>query len=142
MGHKQVELKLDDDFYILVDEGMEDIIKNFFHWELETCNSCIDYKGSVWIEFCEYGEWERFLQLTLRNNIVEKGKSPEKETLWDFLQEKSRVNLVFDEELMEDPNEEEGTLRTGVLIICVGLKFPKEFIGEFRELFFEVFPPE
>lgn len=142
MGHKQAELKLDDDFYILVDEGMEDIIKNFFHWELETCNSCIDYKGSVWIEFCEYGEWERFLQLALRNNIVEKGKSTEKETLWDFLQEKSRVNLVFDEELMEDPNHEEGTLRTGVLIICVGLKFPKEFIGEFRKLFFEVFPPE
>ncbi len=142
MGHKQVEIKVDDDFYILVDEGMEDIIKNFFHWELETCNSCIDYKGSAWIEFCEYGEWERFLQLALRNNILEKGKSPEKETLWDFLQEKSQVNLVFDEELMEDPNDENGTVRTGVLIICVGLKFPKEFIGEFKELFFEVFPPE
>ena len=28
MGHKQVELKVDDDFYILVDEGIEDIIKN------------------------------------------------------------------------------------------------------------------
>lgn len=142
MGHKQVELKVDDDFYILVDEGMEDIIKNFFHWEIETCNSCIDYKGSVWIEFCEYGDWEQFLQLALRNKIMMSGKNSEKETLWDFLQEKSRVNLVFDEELIENPNNEEGTIGTGVLIICVGLKFPKELMGEFRELFFEVFSPE
>ena len=140
MGHKQVELEVDDDFYILVDEGMEDIIKNFFHWEIETCNSCVDYKGSVWIEFCDYGDWEQFLQLTLRNNIMTKGKHPEKETLWDFLQEKSRVNLVFDEELIDNPNNEEGTVGTGVLIICVGLKFPKELMDEFRELFFEVFP--
>ncbi len=141
MGHKQVELQLDDDFFILVDEGIEDIVKNFFHWEIETCNSCIDYKGSVWIEFCEYEDWEKFLQLALRNKIAT-GKNPEKETLWDFLQEKSRVNLVFDEELIEDPNKEEGVIGTGVLIICVGLKFPKELIGEFRELFFEVFPTE
>ncbi|MDO5835785.1 MAG: hypothetical protein Q4P17_04690 [Methanobacterium sp.] len=140
MGHKQVELEVDDDFYILVDEGMEDIIKNFFHWEIETCNSCVDYKGSVWIEFCDYGDWEQFLQLTLRNNIMTKGKHPEKETLWDFLQEKSRVNLVFDEELIDNPNNKEGTVGTGVLIICVGLKFPKELMDEFRELFFEVFP--
>jgi len=142
MGHKQVELKVDDDFYILVDEGIEDIIKNFFHWEIETCNSCIDYKGSVWIEFCEYKDWEQFLQLSLRNKIMKTGKAPEKETLWDFLQEKSRVNLVFDEGLIDDPNNEEGTVGTGVLIICVGLKFPKELMDEFRELFFEVFPPE
>ena len=142
MGHKQVELKVDDDFYILVDEGIEDIIKNFFHWEIETCNSCIDYKGSVWIEFCEYKDWEQFLQLSLRNKIMATGKAPEKETLWDFLQEKSRVNLVFDEELIDDPNSEGGTVGTGVLIICVGLKFPKELMDEFRELFFEVFPPE
>ncbi len=142
MGHKQVELKVDDDFYILVDEGIEDIVKNFFHWEIETCNSCIDYKGSVWIEFCAYEDWEQFLQLALRNKISKSGKTPGKETLWDFLQEKSRVNLVFDEELIDDPNSEEGTIGTGVLIICVGLKFPKELMGEFRELFFEVFPPE
>ena len=141
MGHKQVELKVDDDFYIQVDEGMEDIVKNFFHWEIETCNSCIDYKGSVWIEFCEYKDWEQFLQLALRNKIMASGKTPEKETLWDFLQEKSRVNLVFDEELIEDPNNEEETIGTGILIICVGLKFPKELMVEFRELLFEVLPP-
>ena len=37
--HEQVEVKIDDDFYIYVDEGLDDIIKNFFHWEIETCNS-------------------------------------------------------------------------------------------------------
>lgn len=142
MGHKQVEIKVDDDFYMLVDEGIEDIIKNFFHWEIETCNSCIDYKGKSWIEFCEYEDWERFLQLALRNKIASKAKDPEKETLWDFLQDKSEVNLVFDEELIDNPNNQEDYLGTGVLVILVGLKFSKEHLGEFKELFFEVFPPE
>ncbi|MDP1552851.1 MAG: hypothetical protein Q8M06_07545 [Methanobacteriaceae archaeon] len=142
MGHKQVEVKLDEDFFILVDEGMEAIIKNFIHWEIQTCNSCIDYKGRVWIEFCEYSDWEQFLQLTLRHNIESKAVNPEKQTLWDFLQEKSKVNLVFDEELMDDPNKEDNYLGTGVLIICVGLKFSKELFKEFEELFFEVFPSE
>jgi hypothetical protein len=142
MGHEQVEVKLDEDFFILVDEGMEGIIKNFFHWEIETCNSCIDYKGMVWIEFCEYSDWEQFLQLTLRHKIESKAVNPEKQTLWDFLQEKSKVNLVFDEELMDDPNKDDNLLGTGVLIICVGLKFSKELFKEFEELFFEVFPPE
>jgi hypothetical protein len=32
--HEQVELKIDDDFIIMVDKGMENIIKNFFHWEI------------------------------------------------------------------------------------------------------------
>ncbi|MCK9150702.1 hypothetical protein [Methanobacterium alcaliphilum] len=142
MGHKQVDLKINDDFFISVDQGMEDIIRNFFRWEIETCNSCIDYKGSVWIEFCEYADWEKFLQLTLRNNIAVKGYDSKKETLWDFLQEKSKVNLVFDEELMIDPNQEDNYIGTGVLIICVGLKFPKELLNEFSELLFEVMPPK
>ena len=37
--HKQVEVEVDEDFQILVDEGLEDVIKDFFHWEIETCNS-------------------------------------------------------------------------------------------------------
>lgn len=142
MGHKQVDVKIDEEFFICVDEGLEDIIKNFFHWEIDTCNSCIDYKGQIWIEFCEYGDFEQFLQLAMRQNIESKGAHPEKETLWDFLQEKSNINLVFDEELIEDPNNEDESIRTGVLIVCVGLKFPKELLSEFRELFFEVFPQE
>lgn len=140
MGHKQIDLELGDDSYISVDEGLEDIIKNFFHWELETCNSCIDYKGSVWIEFCRYDDWEKFLQLALRNKISNEDNKIEKRTLWDFLQEKSNVNLVFDEELIYDPNNEDNFIKTGVLIICVGLKFPKELLDEFKELFFDVFP--
>jgi hypothetical protein len=140
--HEQVEVKIEDDFIILVDKGMEDIVKNFFHWEIETCNSCIDYKGSVWIEFCDFEEWKKFLQLALRNNIEINGTDHIKDTLWDFLQEKVNVKLVYDEELMEDPNNEDEVLGTGVLVICVGLTFPLELLDEFKKLFFEVLKPE
>ncbi|MDD3984942.1 MAG: hypothetical protein PHY59_03420 [Methanobacterium sp.] len=136
--HKQVEIKIDDEFTIRVDKGMEDIIKNFFHWKIETCNCCIDYKGLVWIEFCDFEDWKKFLQLALRNNIEIKCMDHKKNTLWDFLQEKVKVKLVYDEELIEDPNNANMVLGTGVLIICVGLTFPKEFIDEFKKLFFEV----
>jgi hypothetical protein len=140
--HKQIEVKITDDFYICVDEGLEDIIKNFFHWEIETCNCCIDYNGSTWIEFCDFHDWKQFLQLALRNNIAVKGGDNKRETLWDFLQEKAKVKLVFDEELIEDPNKEDGVIGTGILVICVGLTFPKELLDDFKELFFEVLPPQ
>jgi hypothetical protein len=140
MGHKQIEVNIDENFQILVDEGLEDIIKNFFHWEIETCNCCIDYKGLIWIEFCDYEDWKQFLQLTLRNNLEVNGTDHVRETLWEFLQEKAKVNLVFDEQVIEDPNNEENLLGTGVLVICVGLTFPKELLQDFEDLFFEVFP--
>lgn len=138
--HEQVEVKIDDDFYISVDEGLEDIIKNFFHWEIETCNSCIDMNGSIWIEFCDFNDWKQFLQLALRNNIVINGANHERETLWDFLQKKAKVSLVFDEEVIETPNIQDAVIGTGVLIICVGLNFPKELLNNFKKLFFEVLP--
>jgi len=138
--HKQIEVEIDEDFHIFVDEGLEDIIKNFFHWEIETCNCCIDYKGSIWIEFCDFHDWKQFLQLALRNNIAVKGAGYKRETLWDFLQEKGNVKLVFGEELIDDPNNEDDVVGTGVLVICVGLTFPKELLNDFKELFFEVLP--
>lgn len=141
-GHKQVEVEIDDDFHILVDEGLEDIIKNFFHWKIETCNCCIDYKELIWIEFCDFHDWKQFLQLALRSNIMVKGGGSKRETLWDFLQEKAKVKLVFDEEVIEDPNKEDAVVETGVLVICVGLTFPKELLNDFKELFFEVMPPK
>ncbi len=142
MVHKQIEVEIDDNFHIYVDEGMEDIIKNFFHWDIETCNCCIDYKGSIWIEFCNYNDWKQFLQLTLRNNLQVNGLNHVRETLWEFLQEKAKVNLVFDEEVIEDPNNEEKFLGTGVLVICVGLTFPKKYLKDFEGLFYEVFPKD
>jgi len=140
MGHKQVEVDIDENFQILVDEGLEDIIRNFFHWEIETCNCCVDYKGSVWIEFCDYDDWKQFLQLSLRNNLEINGTNHVRETLWEFLQEKAKVNLVFDEQVIEDPNNIDNLLGTGVLVICVGLTFPKEMLEDFKDLFFDVFP--
>ena len=142
MGHKQIEVEINDDFHIFVDEGLENIIKNFFHWEIETCNCCIDYKGSIWIEFCDYKDWEQFLQIALRNNLEVNGSVHKRETLWEFLQEKSNVKLVFDEQVIQDPNNEDNVVGTGVLMICVGLTFPKENLKEFEGLFFEVFPQD
>lgn len=139
--HKQIEIMVEG-YPMLVDEGLEDVISNFFHWDIETCNSCMDMDGSIWIEFCDYDDWKRFLQLALRNNIVIKGSSSIKETLWDFLQNKARVKLVFDEEVIEDPNHPDEVINTGVLIICVGLYFPKELLKDFKDLFFGVLPPE
>lgn len=139
--HKQTEIIVDG-YPMLVDEGLEDVIGNFFHWDIETCNSCIDMNGSIWIEFCNYDDWERFLQLALRNNIIINGEGHKRETLWDFLQEKAKVSLVFGEEVIENPNSEEDVLGTGVLVICVGLKFPKNLLKNFKELVFEVLQPE
>lgn len=136
--HKQTEIVVDG-YPMLVDEGLEEVIGNFFHWDIETCNSCMDMDGSIWIEFCSYDDWERFLQLALRNNILIDGG---RDTLWGFLQRKAKVKVVFDEEVMEDPNSEDEVIGTGVLIICIGLYFPKNLLDEFKELFFEVLPPE
>jgi hypothetical protein len=140
--HKQVEVKIGDDFHFLVDEGLEDVIKNFFQWEIDTCNCCIDRDGSIWMEFCDFNDWQEFLQLALRNNLVINGAGHKRETLWDFLQEKAEVILVFDEEVRDDPNHEDTAMGTGVLVICVGLLFPRELLENFKELFFEVLPPE
>ena len=137
-GHKQVEILIDD-YPMLVDEGLEDIILNFFHWDIETCNSCIDMHGSVWIEFCDYEDWRVFLQLALRDKITHKD---DVDTLWDFLQNKSTVSLVFDEEVIDDPNSRDEVMGTGALIICIGLKFPKTSLEEFKKLFFKVLTPE
>jgi hypothetical protein len=140
--HEQVEIKIDENFYINVDEGLDNVIKNFFHWEIETCNSCIDMNGSIWIEFCDFNDWRKFLKLALHNNIEVNGANHERETLWDFFQNKSNVKLVFDEEVIENPNIEDDVIGTGVLIICVGLTFPKELLNDFKKLFFEVLPPK
>lgn len=45
---------------------------------------------------------------------------------------KASVSLVFGEEVIENPNSEDDVMGTGALIICVGLKFPKELLGEFK----------
>jgi hypothetical protein len=139
--HKQTEIIVEG-YPILVDEGLEDVIRNFFHWEIETCNSCIDINGSIWIEFCDFNDWKQFLQLALRNNILINGDGYKRITLWDFLQKNAEVTLVFDEEVIESPNTEDTVIGTGILVICVGLYFPKELLNDFKELFFEVLHPE
>jgi len=49
-----------------------------------------------------------------------------------FSSRKAHAKLVYDEELIEDPNNEDEVIGTGVLVICVGLMFKKELLDEFR----------
>ena len=52
--HKQVEITVDEGWSFCVDEGLEDIIKNFFHWDIATCLSCIDnHDDLTWICFSQ-----------------------------------------------------------------------------------------
>lgn len=43
--HKQVEVEIDEDFCILVDEGLEDVIKDFFHWKLKHATAVLTTKS-------------------------------------------------------------------------------------------------
>ncbi|MCE5213306.1 MAG: hypothetical protein LLF83_01115 [Methanobacterium sp.] len=139
--HKQTEITVDG-YPMLVDEGLEDVISNFFRWKIDTCNSCIDMEGYIWIEFCDYEDFRQLLQLSLNNNIKINGEEYKRETLWQFLDKKAQVTLVYGEEVIENPNSPEDIIGTGALVICVGLKFRKTLLEEFKELFFEVLPPE
>lgn len=138
--HKQIEVEIEDEDHFLVDERLEDVIKNFYHWGIETSNSCIDNKGAIWIEFRNLCYWETFLQLALRDNITKENYC-EIDTLWNFLQNEATATLSFGEEFIFDPNDENAIVRTGVLDISVGLRFKKELLDTFKELFFGVLAP-
>lgn len=138
--HKQVEVEIDG-YSFTVDEGLEDIIKIFFHWSIETCNSCIDNNDKIWIEFREFYDWKIFMQLVLHdmhNNIAR--DNDYEETLWYFIEENANVTLVTGEEIIFDPNNRDTVMGIGVVDISVSLRFPKELLNEFKELFFEAFP--
>ncbi len=141
-GHEQVRFSVDGDFEICVDRGMEDIIRVLFHWGCHTINSCIDNNGSVWIEFESFGDSRRFMKLALRNcNQINGGPDGfQRETLWDFIEEYGHFELLFDEEVIDDPDEENTVIRTGQLQEGVSLRFDKDLLEDFRRLICEVLP--
>jgi hypothetical protein len=138
--HKQVEITVDD-YTFTVDKGLEDIIRNFFHWEMETCNSCKNNNGNVWIEFPSFYICHHFMKMVLKNNIAVNGNGYVRETLFDFIQEKVEFSLYFDEDFISDVNSD-AVIGNGELEDFVSLRFPKEHLETFRTLFFEVFPPK
>lgn len=140
--HKQVEIIINEDYAFTVDEGLEDIIRNFFHWDIETSLSCIDNFGCTWIGFYGYHDFQLFIQRAFAYNNAVNGLGYERETLYTYLQENAKINISLDEEVIMDPNNENTAIGMGVLSINVNLRFPKEDLDTFRELFFEVFPPE
>jgi hypothetical protein len=130
--HKQVKIDTEffSEFKIKVDEGLEDIISNFFYWEIYTDNSCINNNGSVWISFEDFHMCNHFMKRALNNQILINGQGYVRETLYDYLEENSEFKLHFD----KDINNE--------LINSISLRFPTKDLKKFKDLFFEVFPPK
>lgn len=129
--HKQVEVDIEilSEYKIKVDEGLEDIISNFFYYKIYTDNSCINNNGSVWISFKNFYACNYFMKCVLNNRILINGKKYVRGTLYDYLEEHSEFKLHFD----KDENDE--------LISSVSLRFPVKDLKRFKALFFEVFPP-
>ena len=140
--HKQIEIILTDDNIISVDEGLEEIIANFFHWNIPTCNSCIDDNGNTMISFYEFNDWKTFLQLALTNNYANLDNQDKHHNLLSFLQNKCDINLSFQEDFVYDPNNENTVVGLGIMGFDINLRFPNELLNEFKELFFETLPPK
>lgn len=138
--HNQIEITIYEDYIIEVDEGLEEIIENFFHWDIPTISSCVDNNGSIWIAFPNYHDWEKFLQLALKRS--NESISEENHDLWSFIQEYGQISLPFQEAVVNDPNHEGNVIGLGVVDISVSLRFPKELLNDFKELFFEALPPK
>ena len=141
--HEQVEIFVFDsgiEYKIDVDKGMEDIIKNCFHWDFPTNNSCIDNNGFIWISFNSFQDVSQMMQITLANNTLVNGGGWKRESLFSFLMENGKFEILFDENVVFSPNDEDSVIGDGSLDSSISLRFPKENFLIFKKLFFEVFP--
>ena len=141
--HEQVEIFVIDsgmENKIEVDKGMEDIIKNCFHWNFPTNNSCIDNQGFTWICFNSFKDVSQMMQITLSNNTLVNGGGWKRDTLFHFFRENGEFSISFDENVVFSPNEEDTVIGDGSLESNISLRFPKENFLTFKKLFFEVFP--
>lgn len=139
--HEQVGVWLKDYGFVEVDKGIEDIIQNLCHWGFHTNNSCRDNFGKIWIAFSSFEAIETIYQMALTDhlkNYSEKGF----DTLYQFLQDKCEIDLVFDDECIFDPNNENTVISTGRIEHSISVRFDKELLPQFRRLFFELFPVE
>ena len=137
--HKQVMADIGNEFKFEVDEGLEDIITALWRDGCVTSNSCIDNMGNVWIEFPFYNAFELFAQLALYNDNDINGEGFTRFTLWNFIVEYCEKSTV----VYEDGYVSEDTFfGNGLVEISFGIRFDKELLGEFKDLFFEVFGEE
>jgi hypothetical protein len=139
--HEQVLIKPDGWFVFEVDKGIEDIILNLFHWNFYTNNSCIDNFGKIWIDFDEFRSVETIYQMALTDHL-KYYEEKNFDTLYTFLEDNCETNLLFIDEIIKDPNQENTVTSTGRIDHSVSIRFNKELLPKFRQLFFEVFPAE
>lgn len=123
---------------------MENIIKNFSWWDIETCNSCINTFGNTWIEFDSFKDYKLFAKKAYENFLIisENNDRDVRDTLYFFIENKAEVALTHYRDYIPPENDENDVVYTGILDIGVNLRFPNELLKEFKMLFFEVFPPE
>ena len=136
--HNQVEIIVFDggeEYKIEVDKGIEDVIKNCFHWDFPTNNSCIDNNGFIWIAFDYFQDVRRMMQFLLANNTHINGGGWKRETLFEYLSEKGEFNLCFNENCVFDPNEQDTVIGNGTLDCSVSLRFPKQDFIKFGKIY-------
>ena len=139
--HKQVPILLDDRT-IYVDEGLERIIEALNHWGFSTNNSCRDNFGRVWISFNDFYEVEQFYQYALKRDTEEFKFIEGVNTLFEYLMEIVITEIVFNQECVFDPNEEDTVIGTGRLEHSVSLRFPKEDLEVFEAWILDLLPVE
>ena len=141
LKHEQVGVWLKDCGYVGVDKGIEDIIQNLCHWGFYTDNSCKDNFGKIWISFSSFEAIETIHQMALTDHLKNYDEK-DFDTLYEFLQRKCEINLLFDGEDIFDPNNEDTVMYTGRIEHSISVRFDKELLPHFRRLFFELFPAE
>ncbi len=141
LEHDQVSIWLKGYGFVRVDKGIEDIIQNLCHWGFRTNNSCRDNFGKVWIAFSSFEENETLHQMALTDHLKHYDEK-DFDTLYDFLQNKCEVDLLFCDECVFDPNNKDTVISTGRIEHSISVRFKKELLPHFRRLLFELFPVE
>lgn len=136
---EDVDIQIDGYGKVRGSKGLEFIIKTLFYWNIPM-TACYITDENIRIIFSELYDLEKFLQRVLHHNTVINGEGYKYDTLWNFFEENLVIDVIFDEECIDDPNNEDTVVGVGVLELDYAIYFSKELLEEFKKLFFETFP--
>ena len=134
--HTQCLLNPERDEIFYVDEELGNIILNMYYWKFHTDNSCIDNIGKTWIQFRDIKDVKLMMQLSLKHQL----QNINNDSLYFFLKEESEFRVDFTNDIINDPNNKDHVISTGVVNTQISLRFDKNLFKKFEKLFFEVFP--
>ena len=126
--HKTKSIKLDGKYTAKIDKKIADIIEFLWKIELETCLSCEDNNGKVWIHFYE-DSYKHFMQ----SAYIEFKNLGGEDTLYDFILDNCEISACYEE--FDCFDEDAEPLDNPELTI--GLRFPKELLTDFKRLLFK-----